>query len=646
MGEGKESSNLLLISPVQIPNHETLSSFRQELLPNERLVEMNQYLHDLPNEEELPLLWSFDAMAHGELRELTHDKWGLHLIENVAQAQVDVLLNLRCNTQMLSLRPDRHDRTCCVEYPGPNTIQLSIMLFSMFLILVIACKALMAPNSYENILSPLTILLTVCLCFVADRTHLFQAEQLFFSGLRSAIWCGVAMLLGLVVMQPSMGSPVQNASTQPDAPSGYFLCRDQIEEWKGWMQVLILLYHYTGASQLFGAIIVNRLLIAAHLFLVGYEHTLEFLQYRKFSFKKMTAVILRLNLLAALLTYMMDTTYLFYYFPALLTFWYLVICITLGVANSYNQNNFVMASKIVLSVALTTTFVRLNGVMEFVYFYLRFIFNIGWNINNLRSQLSLDLYVVYIGMMVAFIRHKAYLPGHVEDLNVEPGRGCRWIPSCRVLSRYLPYMIAVVMLLLNVAFVMVAKDFSTTDIYNRFHPYLSWIPILGYISLRNCFALISSHHFSVFAWLGRMYIETYVLQHHIWLVGDKKGLLRLGMFNRTVQSIILGVLFLWISWRTAEATRIAALQLTDDDYADEDNRRAKEGGYTLVFRDSVEEVVEKAQDDTLTLKKTSKFHIVCQHCMNFVKGLPWKLMIFIAVLWLANFTTSNVAYVD
>jgi len=48
------------------------------------------------------------------------------------------------------------------------------------------------------------------------------------------------------------------------------LNRDQTEEWKGWMQILFLLYHYFEARELYNAI---RIFIAGYVWCVECAHT-------------------------------------------------------------------------------------------------------------------------------------------------------------------------------------------------------------------------------------------------------------------------------------------------------------------------------------------------------------------------------------
>ena len=53
--------------------------------------------------------------------------------------------------------------------------------------------------------------------------------------------------------------------------------------------------------------------------------------------------------------------------------------------------------------------------------------------------------------------------------------------------------------------------------YNKVHPFTSFIPIWCYMVLRNCSPTLRRWHMHLFAWCGKVTLETYILQFHIWM---------------------------------------------------------------------------------------------------------------------------------
>ena len=61
--------------------------------------------------------------------------------------------------------------------------------------------------------------------------------------------------------------------------------------------------------------------------------------------------------------------------------------------------------------------------------------------------------------------------------------------------------------------------------YIKVHPYTSCIPVIVYIWLRNLYPVLRTHHLNLLTWLGKITLETYLSQIHIYMIGDAKKIL-------------------------------------------------------------------------------------------------------------------------
>ena len=331
------------------------------------------------------------------------------------------------------------------------------------------------------------------------------------------------------------------------------------------MQVLILIYHYTGASKVLGIYKIIRLCVASYLFMTGYGHTLYFLHQGDYSLRRLAGVLIRLNLLSCMLPYIMRTDYLFYYFAPLTSFWYLVVTATLSVQHPRNASLVFLLSKITLAMALVTIFNQIPFIWETIFYVLRKVCRIDWNLQEWRFRVHLDSFIVFAGMMVAAVFLRLSDPRRGLDMG-------KLRPSLsKKLTAYLPLLIVVTAWLAIPIFWLAASHIGVKEDYNRWLPYTSWVPVLSFAVLRNSTKGLRNIHSSLFAWIGRHSLETFTLQFHIWLAADTKGLLGLGIFRTAhlkqiatwLDFACVTVAFLWIRWLVFAATNTATAWLVD-----------------------------------------------------------------------------------
>ncbi|EGG08914.1 uncharacterized protein MELLADRAFT_22930, partial [Melampsora larici-populina 98AG31] len=537
LSQKKSIADEIVLLPVEIPVTEKLSAERKTIGLKE-VNQMNDYaLQKLASKSDYQIaIPSVHNLMTAEADLETAD--GLHYSEKLTSMQARVLLNMRCNDILVKKFP--LDKTCCSDYPRPNWIQWLII----FILLVWAPTGLyLYRNSNtasshwtrffpaHEYLGPLAAFgYSIVLIFLADRTTFFNKEQKQFNGW----WFGLLNLLGLAV-----GILTSQVSDKGDLG---LLNREQTDEWKGWMQIAILIYHYLSASKISGIYNPIRVCVASYLFMTGYGHFTFFYKKKDFGLSRIVGVMVRLNLLTLVLAYIMDTDYLSYYFSPLVSMWFMIIWVTMYVGHQWNDRLDFLIVKLIGSATLVTFLFQSTTPLKFTFAVLNKVFQTQWFATEWAFRVTLDMYIVYWGMIAALVYIKVKESKLIER-NPETWQKV-WTASI-ILSG-----------LGIVWFFWFELTRSNKLEYNQTHPYTSIIPIASFIILRNSTGFLRSVNSRAFVFIGQCSLETFIIQFHFWLGADTKGILVMIPWNRwrTLNFILSSIVFVFISHQVAIKT--------------------------------------------------------------------------------------------
>ncbi|XP_006636227.3 N-acetylneuraminate (7)9-O-acetyltransferase [Lepisosteus oculatus] len=486
---------------------------------------------------------------------------GLHLPESSRDVGAMVLMNSVCNKILKPI-----DGSCCHPRPPLNIVQkLTAGVFASaimsFLVLNLLCyskhrrsrhvtdlenaeeKRPAAATSMASLKVPFQSVcklgLIMVYFYLCDRADIFMKEQKFYTHSTFFIPLIYIFVLGVFYTENGKETKVLN--------------REQTDEWKGWMQLVILIYHISGASAFIPVYMHVRVLVAAYLFQTGYGHFSFFWLKGDFGLNRVCQVLFRLNFLVVVLCLVMDRPYQFYYFVPLVTFWFAVIYVTLAIWPQILQKKANGSGIWHLGLLL-----KLLALLLFICFltYSRGVFNSIfsiWPISKLFElhgsshewwfRWKLDRFAVFHGMLFAFVYLVLQKCQVLSEGKGEP------LFSNRVSNCLL--FISVVSFLTYSIWASSCKDKTEC---NELHPYISVVQILAFVLIRNIPGYARSLYSSFFAWFGKISLELFICQYHIWLAADTKGILVLVPGYPMLNIVISTFIFVCVAHEISQIT--------------------------------------------------------------------------------------------
>ena len=109
-------------------------------------------------------------------------------------------------------------------------------------------------------------------------------------------------------------------------------------------------------------------------------------------------------------------------------------------------------------------------------------------------------------------------------------------------------------------------------VYNPVHPYIFWIPIAGWLLMRNASRYLMEIHCTALEFFGRITLETYVLQFHLFMcrhvqhipiVVPGSGGVDGNIVLKTLNMLLTGVLFVATAYYARQATVTTQTTVTE-----------------------------------------------------------------------------------
>ncbi|ETO20018.1 hypothetical protein RFI_17201 [Reticulomyxa filosa] len=333
------------------------------------------------------------------------------------------------------------------------------------------------------------------------------------------------------------------------------LSRAQTEEWKGIMQIVFVMvgiYTYTPYMYMF----------------MIWKHSI-FLGKKIFNATRFLSMMFRLNFLVFWVCLLLNQPLMLYYICPMHTFFFVMCYLTWGIFYTKNDYKMVVAIKMIVEFVYANCVVfgsisqihcqiliyigcllflvvmfEIPGMFDIIWSPLTWLLQYHGSLYEWRFRSTLDHYATWCGMLFALFFDR------ISKALVALEAQTIWYQA-KVKGAIIAVTLIIICFWYKYVYVLDKLE------YNYIHPYTSFIPIFGYILLRNIVSKASREYVSRFLEsMGKITLETYIFQYHVFMIDDAKSVLTVFPGYPLMNFLVVSVVYVLLSKVTFDGTDV------------------------------------------------------------------------------------------
>ena len=268
--------------------------------------------------------------------------------------------------------------------------------------------------------------------------------------------------------------------------------------------------------------------------MTGFGNVCFFKAKKDFSPLRVAQMMWRLNFFVVALIWTMNKTWLLYYICPLHTFHFFL---TYAVCGSAHLLSFKFPhGAYPVSVGFFVVFIAIAWATP--------LYDVLWYFVQTEPTIGATYAAAWEWYFRTFLDHMSSLFGMVFALNMETFS--QWIEDEP--STLLPAAMLV-------GWGYTTFTFTKLD-YNQWHPFIFPGFVLTYVYFRNRFAILRQYHLGLLTEVGKITLETYLLQHHVWMADSAKSLVVLVPGWPLVNFVVVTALYFLLAKQLHTATSV------------------------------------------------------------------------------------------